>query len=100
MRQIEKDMLAAIDRGAIFKQSNTYAHPVVGGYEVWLYQSLIAKHDGMQWRFNLCGYNTPTTRSRLNALGAGVRTIAGVPHVMGRPVPLAGWWSAREEVAA
>jgi hypothetical protein len=53
MRQIEKDMLAAIERGAVFKQSNTYAHPVVGGYEVWLYQSLIAKHDGMQWRFNL-----------------------------------------------
>ena len=93
MKQIEKDMIAAIDNNAYdWKQSNTRVMRVLGGYEVQLHGSIIARHDGQSWQFNLCGWNTPTTRSRLNALGANVSSKAGVPHVLGRPVPLNGWF--------
>ena len=39
---------------------------------VRLHGNLIYReHNGVK-EFNLCGWNTPTTRSRLNALGVGV----------------------------
>jgi hypothetical protein len=97
MRQIEKDMLAAIKAGREFKQANTQVHHAGPIVEVYLHGNLIARRDtadaqAPEWRFNLQGWNTPTTRSRLNALGAGVRAIAGMPHVMGEPVPVEGWF--------
>ena len=93
MRQIEKDMLAAIARkDQSWNQANTAVYIVGDCVEVFLHGHLIAARDG--WRFNLCGWNTPTTRSRLNALGCRVSTKAGQPHVMGRAVPADGWFEA------
>ena len=94
MRQIEKDMLAAIAANVVeWKQANTRVHQVVGRVEVQLHGHTIARHDGHAWEFNLCGWNTPTTRSRINALGANVSSKAGKPHVLGRPVPDDGWFA-------
>lgn len=98
-KQIETAMLAAIAQGGNidWKQGNTRVHAVVGGIEVQLHGNTIAAHDGMGWTFNLCGWNTPTTRSRINAIASahgvpGVFTKAGKPLRAGVAVPDNGWF--------
>jgi hypothetical protein len=111
-RKIEDAMMHAIRNGKEFTQGNTSVHhdPVVGGVEVEvrLYGHLIAKRfHGRGWEFNLCGYNTNTTRSRLTALvqqfchkACGVGTKGGQAFVRYRdgyadkPVPSNGWFTA------
>ena len=97
MKQIEKDMLAAIAQtGHVdWRQSNTRVYATGGIVEVYLHGHKIAHRGHVNdtgWHYNLCGWNTPTTRSRLNALGANVSSKAGIPHVLGRPVPVNGWF--------
>jgi hypothetical protein len=105
MRVIEEQMLAAIEDYKNWKCRNTEVRidPVVGGseVEVYLHGHLIAKRYFFgsdkayigEWEICLCRWNTPTTRSRLNAIigslaklgrpgqwpsGAGVSTNRGV----------------------
>lgn len=70
MREIEKGMLCAIQRGKDFRRSNTrVVHYDNGAVVVWLYETPIwAKVFGEVY---CCdgGWNTATTASRLNALG-------------------------------
>ena len=101
MRQIEKDMRTAVARGTgTWEQANTIVHHAGPIVEVFLHGNLIARRDTADahapgWQFNLCGWNTPTTRSRINALGANVRTTAGKPHIDGRAVPEDGWFDSQ-----
>jgi hypothetical protein len=88
-RKIENEMIRAINRGQDWSKDNTRVHhdPVIDGVEVevYLHNHLIAKrYKGGGWRFTLAGWNTRTTRSRVNALintfvtpRAGVRTCRG-----------------------
>lgn len=73
MGKIETDMIRAITTGEDWHGGNTSVthDPVIGDVEVEvrLYGHLIAKRfKGTGWEFNLCGYNTPLTRSRMSAL--------------------------------
>lgn len=78
MRQIEKSMLAAIRSGRSWKQDNTEVITDKGVSRVYLHGNLIADvQHGRVVAFSLCGWNTPTTRSRLNALGLDVRCKNG-----------------------
>src|SRR5579864_4904607 len=94
MRKIESQLTAAIAQRVAFKSGNTTYCPTEQA--VRLHGHTIAQRmpDGA-WRFNLQGWNTPTTRSRLNALSyvcrhAGVWCKAGVAytgtHADPRPV--------------
>lgn len=90
MRQIEKEMAAAINAGRDWKKDNTAV--VCGGVSwnydtnawepvracVYLHGNLICKiyTDGRR-AYSTTGWNTPTTRSRLQALGAGCRIFRG-----------------------
>lgn len=77
MRNIESEMIAAIGSGKDWRHGNTSVtfpskHTVATRYnaEVRLYGHLIAEYcdETAQWRVNLCGRNTVTTRSRLSAI--------------------------------
>lgn len=76
MRTIEKNMITAINTlecGQEWQQGNTrVVHRWDGVICVYLHGNNIAVFDGKKWLYSLCGWNTPTTRSRLNALGCGV----------------------------
>ncbi len=74
MRKIEQQMIAAIKTGRAFSLGNTRV--TVNKREdsatitsVYLHDNLIAQNgaDGT-WGFKLCGWDTPTTRSRVNAI--------------------------------
>lgn len=110
MSEIESKMLAAIKFGREFNEGNTSVHhdPVVGGVEVEvrLHGNLIAKRFITGWQFNLCGWNTPVTRSRLTAImghfvpkAIGVSTKRGQAFVCyrdgypNRPLANDGWFT-------
>lgn len=97
MRKIEREMCAAICNGRGFQSTNTRV--VWDGNEcrVYLHGHNIAHMQNGLWLFNLCGWNTPTTRSRINAIardsGAhGVCTRKGVAYSNGRAVSDNEWF--------
>ena len=90
MKRIEEKMLDAIRGGYDWHESNTaVTHLDNNVVRVRLYGNLIAKCDPVNgWLFSLAGYNTNTTRSRLNALGCKVCQRNGKPMRDGIE-----WWT-------
>jgi hypothetical protein len=97
MRIIEEKMIAAINANDQFNMDNTALRYTTGNsgfskpqVEVLLHGHSIAtlNEERTAMTFSLCGYNTRTTRSRINALlqsfkqsGAGVSTRKGVVYL-------------------
>lgn len=97
MRKIEKEMIAAIAAGKNFNKGNTSVLVINQLIEVYLHGNLIARQDkadaqNPNMRFTLAGWNTPTTRSRLNALGAKVYTRKGQAYANGFAVESTDWF--------
>lgn len=87
MREIEKKMVAAIRNGKNFNGNNTQVESQsIGNSYVYLFGNLIYKVIKGKAYFSLCGWNTNTTRSRLNALGVNVTTKNGTPIYNGKPI--------------
>lgn len=79
MRKIEIEMNAAIRARKDWKKDNTevqvWNHGNYNEIRVYLHGNNICKinlNTGKR-KYKTCGYDTMTTRSRLNALGANVR---------------------------
>lgn len=84
MRKIEQYMLQTIEtqRGQIGKvffstmESTKGNTKITTNYRndgqyvttVYLHSNMIAQFSGGQWGFKLAGWNTPTTKSRINAI--------------------------------
>jgi hypothetical protein len=91
MSKIEKQLVAAILAGVSFKSGNTelVVYKRSDGAiisTVYLHGNMIAQNgaDGT-WGFKLCGWNTPTTRSRINSImGAVCKDNPGVHMVRGQ----------------
>lgn len=86
MRKIEEQMVAAVQTKMDWKSGNTAVIDNGTVLCVKLHGNLIARFHysrGLdRWEWTLAGWNTPTTRSRINALarafgGAGVTTKRG-----------------------
>lgn len=98
-RKIENALVAAIRHNVSFRSGSTNYNAATR--TVTLYQTAIAQREGDGWRFNLGGYNTATTRSRLNALASAfglnpVGTRQGTPYVRREgircEVPASDWF--------
>lgn len=96
MRKIEAEMVAAIKTGRNFTKDNTTVTIHDGGrfYSVFLFGNKIAKGvvGNIPGYFNLCGWASNTTMSRLRALGIPVSRKDGVPRLYGRGVIPADTW--------
>lgn len=78
MREIEKQMNAAISARRNFKRGNTEVEVSNGSIFIYLHGNCICQvAPGGGRRFKSCGWDTPTTRSRLNALGCACRISGG-----------------------
>ena len=103
MRQIEKQMVAAIKARKNFKSGNTEVTMTRNEYlctctaMVYLHDNLIAKisfgPENVVAQFTLAGWNTNTTRSRLNALGVGVSQCNWAPYHNGKAISSTGWYT-------
>lgn len=91
MRQIEENMVNAVNGLYNYNCGNTRVEIYNNEVAVRLHQNYIFRIvDGVSY-FTLAGWNTNTTRSRLNALGVEIHNKKGVPYYKGQPVPTNGW---------
>lgn len=100
MRQIEKDMLRAINERENWRKDNTDVRVIILDEnvisQVFLHGNHIADfvHNRTQWgmgwiepnRDTLADWPTPTTKSRLRALGVNVTQSRGVVSIDGEMV--------------
>lgn len=103
MRKIEEKLVSAIEKWQPFHLDNTDFRIVDDGLgEVYLHDNCIAKvikHNqllaGRAYIYiseiSLCGWNTPTTRSRLRALGIDICQKDFMPILEGRPINPTIW---------
>ncbi len=84
MKSVEKRIKAAFEAGRNLTVGNTRTD----GKAVYLFGNLIIlKTEAGEVLFTLAGWNTVTTRSRVNAIvGAGVYVKRGEPHRNGEPI--------------
>ena len=116
MRKIELEIIATIknQRDAVAlreasRMENTLANTrIVTGLRedgkdgkvitaVYLHGNMIAQGDAFSWGFKMCGWPTPTTKSRINALAsafghAGVSTKKGKHYSGNKEVNAYDWF--------
>ena len=100
MRKIESAMCAAVKEHRYWKSGNTevnvrYDYLGCIHVEVRLHGNLIWKYNEAEdvKEFTLAGWNTNTTRSRLNALGVGVYQKNFKPMYNGKEIDKNEWYN-------
>ena len=68
MKKITEQAVSAFKSDRSFLSGNTQVRKNNGMTELLLHGNVIAKKDCGDLWINLCGWNTPTTRERLNGL--------------------------------
>lgn len=93
MRKIEEKMVLAVRNRKNMTEGNTRVENTANGaIYVFLHGNMIYEVSPLGVAsFGLCGWNTPTTRSRLNALGVGICVKKGVVYHNGKPVDIHSW---------
>lgn len=103
MRVIEAKMAAAALTGSSMRSGNTEVTTRTREdgariTTVYLHGNMIAQNGTLAgWGFRLAGWNTPTTRSRVNALLQGlgvpgrVYSVKGQAHFNGKPINHHDW---------
>ena len=89
MRKIEKQMLDAIKSHTSFSSGNTQVSIDVNMAHVFLHGNHIASVTNgnvMVNEYTLRNYPTPTTKSRLRALGVDVYTKKGITYLYGKEI--------------
>lgn len=92
MRKITSNAIQAFNSARNFKDGATEVQSGDGITHLLLHGHNIARigPDGLE--INLCGWNTPTTRERLNGLpSVSVSTKQGYAFLNGKPIPSNGW---------
>jgi hypothetical protein len=93
MRKITRQASNAFHNSRDFRSGNTRVNRRLAGVELVLHGNIIAKKiSGEGLQINLCGWNTNTTRDRLNGLeGVQVSTKKGQAYLNGNPIPSNDW---------
>jgi hypothetical protein len=88
MRKITKEIKQAFDERRPLAIGNT----TTDGNRVWLHGNLIIKREGDKVLGTLAGWNTPTTRERLNGITSGSWTQQNwEPFHNGKPIRENEW---------
>lgn len=81
MRQVTKEAVEALENGHRYFRSNTF----VNGDSLFLHGNEIVRKVEGGYEITLAGWNTTTTRERLNGLGlVRVSTKNGMPMLNGK----------------
>ena len=92
-RKITEKACRAFENGAEFKLSNTTVTVDENGKYMHLWGHCIARQlNNNKLEINLCGYNTVTTRERLNGLsGVNLRNKNFTPYLNGVEISTNAW---------
>lgn len=91
MRKVTQRIKEAFEQGNSLKVDNTRTD----GQTVWLHGNAIVKRDpdGLV-RWSLAGWNTPTTRERVNGIAnAGVHQVKFEPILNGQVINSFDWFA-------
>jgi hypothetical protein len=92
MRNITSKAIAAFKSAKNFKSGATQVVADEFKTTLLLHGNEIARLTMGGLEINLCGWNTPTTRERLNGLPlVRVNTKQGQAFLNGNPIPSIGW---------
>lgn len=84
MKKIDKQVMNAVANRKAMHNSNTYVEVCDGRLEVYLHRNLIFWVDSQsKWHASNCGWNTVTTRARLNACLDGIGSSLNVRSLKG-----------------
>jgi len=98
MRKITEQAGEAFNTSKAFRKDNTAVELRDDiGVELRLHGNLIAykQQSTGDVSFTLAGWNTPTTRERLKAVGVQVNSIKGVPHYNGVAIDANAWYDIK-----
>ena len=91
MRKVTEQIKEAFEQGKSLKVGNTRTN----GNSVWLHGNKIIKRDSsglILW--TLAGWNTPTTRERINGiLDVGVHQVKFEPVLNGHTIDSSDWFA-------
>jgi len=96
MRKVTQQIKHAFEQGTSKKVGNTETD----GKTVWLHGNAIVKRDpdGLV-RWSLAGWNTPTTRERVNGIvNAGVCQVAFEPVLNGQAIDSSDWFASNTKL--
>ena len=96
MRKVTEQIKKAFEQGKAKKVKNTKTD----GQTVWLHGNAIVKRDpdGLV-RWSLAGYNTPTTRERVNGIAnAGVCQFKFKPVLNGEIIDPRDWFASNTKL--
>ena len=91
MRKVTQQIKQAFERG----EAKTVGNTTTDGNTVWLHGNAIVKRDadGLV-RWSLAGWNTPTTRERVNGIAnAGVCQYKFEPVLNGEEIDSSDWFA-------
>jgi len=92
MRVVTKTIKAAFENGV----SKTVQNTCTNGKSVFLHGNEIIKRENGKVMVSLCGWNTPTTRERINGItGAGIYTVKGNAMIDGNEISDSGWYEVK-----
>ena len=96
MRKVTQLIKDAFEQGTSKKVGNTETD----GQTVWLHGNAIVKRDpdGLV-RWSLAGWNTTTTRERVNGIAnAGVHQVAFEPVLNGQVIDSSDWFASNTKL--
>ena len=92
MRKVTQQIKEAFER----REAKSVGNTTTDGNTVWLHGNAIVKRDpdGLV-RWSLAGWNTPTTRERVNGIAnAGVRSVGSVPVLNKQIINPKDWFAS------
>ena len=96
MRKVTEQIKQAFEQGKSLKVGNTKTD----GQTVWLHGNAIVKRDGwgvVEW--SLAGWNTSTTRERINGItGVGIHQVNFEPVLNGEVVDSSDWYFCNQKL--
>ena len=97
MRQITKDSIKAFMSAKKFRQGNTQVKiDEYGIAYLYLFNNLIAKRNGNKLEITMAGYNTTTTRERLNGLPCvKIQQKNYTPYLNGQEIDSDEWYEIK-----
>ena len=96
MRKVTQQIKQAFEQGTSLKVGNTRTD----GQTVWLHGNAIVKRDadGLV-RWSLAGWNTPTTRERVNGIAnANVFQFKFEPMLNGQVIDSSDWFASNTKL--
>lgn len=92
-RQITKEIVKAFMEGTNKKVSNSEVHADCTGVYMYLFGNLIAVRCNQRIKVTLAGWNTATTRERLNGIPrVSIQQKKGRAYLNGEPMEENAWY--------